>query len=100
VPAYSREQVLARIRALPRTPEQAQAELKKENPVLGIAEDEPLVRSAIVTLTAADLDTVRDARRASLMSVSDEVLYEYAAFTRILLGMINRLDLYKEYRVH
>ncbi len=44
--------------------------------------------------------TVREARRAALLSVSDESLYEYAAYTRVILGVINRLDLYKEYRVH
>jgi len=100
IPAYSREQVLARLRALPRTPEQMEAELKKENPVVGIANDEPLIRSAIATLNATDLETVREARRAALMSVSEESLDEYAAYTRVILGVINRLDLYKEYRVH
>lgn len=100
IPTYSREQVLARLRSLPRTQEQMEAELQKESPVVGIADDEPFLRSAIATLTAADLDTVREARRAALLSVSDECLYEYAAYTRIILGVINRLDLYKEYRVH
>lgn len=100
IPAYSREQVLARLRTLPRTPEQMEAELKKENPVVGIADDEPLIRSAIATLNATDLETVREARRAALMSVSEDSLNEYAAYTRVILGVINRLDLYKEYRVH
>ncbi len=100
IPTYSREQVLVRLHTLPRTAEQMAAELKKESPVVGIADDEPFIRSAIATLTAADLDAVREARRAALMSVSDESLYEYAAYTRVILGVINRLDLYKEYRVH
>jgi hypothetical protein len=100
IPTYAREQVLGRLRALPRTQEEMEAELKKEKPVLGIADDEPFMRSAISTLTVADLDTVREARRAALLSVSDESLYEYAAYTRIILGVINRLDLFKEYRVH
>jgi len=100
IPTYSREQVLVRLHTLPRTAEQMAAELKKENPVVGIADDEPFIRSAIATLTAADLETVREARRAALMSVSEESLYEYAASTRVILGVINRLDLYKEYRVH
>lgn len=100
IPTYSREQVLVRLHTLPRTAEQMAAELKKENPVVGIADDEPFIRSAIATLTAADLETVRESRRAALMSVSDESLYEYAAYTRVILGVINRLDLYKEYRVH
>ncbi len=100
IPTYSREQVLVRLHTLPRTAEQMEAELKKENPVLGIADDEPFIRSAIAVLSAADLDAVREARRAALLSVSDESLYEYAAYTRVILGVINRLDLYKEYRVH
>jgi len=100
IPAYSRERVLARLHDLPRTPEQMEAELKKENPVVGIAHDEPLIRSAIATLNAADLDTVREARRKALISVSEECIEEYAAYTRVILGIINRLDLYKEYRVH
>jgi len=100
IPTYSREQVLARLRALPRTPDQMGAELTKEKAVVGIADDEPLMRSAIAALTDADLETVRDARRAALLSVSNESLQEYVAYTRIILGVINRQDLYKEYRVH
>jgi hypothetical protein len=100
IPTYSREQVLARLRGLPRTPEQMEAELKKESPLVGIANDEPLIRSAIATLNVTDLDAVREARRVALMSVSEENLAEYAAYTRVILGVINRLDLYKEYRVH
>ena len=100
IPTYSREQVLVRLHALPRSAEQMAAELKKERPVVGIVDDEPFIRSAIATLSAADLETVREARRSALISVSDESLYEYAAYTRVILGVINRLDLYKEYRVH
>ena len=100
IPTYSREQVLARLRALPHTQEQMEAELKKDNPVVGIANDEPFIRSAIATLNQSDLDAVRQARRAALLTVSDESLYEYAAYTRVILGVINRLDLYKEFRVH
>ena len=99
IPTYSREQVLVRLHTLPRTAEQMAAELRKEDPVVGITDDEPFIRSAIAVLNAADLETVREARRAALMSVSDESLNEYAAYTRIILGVINRLDLYKEYRV-
>jgi hypothetical protein len=100
IPTYSREQVLARLSTLPRTPDQMEAELRKEKPLVGIVDDEPFIRSAIVVLSDADLEAVRDARRAALLSVSDESLHEYVAYTRIILGVINRLDLYKEYRVH
>ena len=100
IPAYSREQVLARLRTLPRNPEQVEAELQKETPVVGIANDEPFIRSAIATLNAVDLETLREARRTALMSVSEESLEEYTAYTRVILGVINRLDLYHDYRVH
>lgn len=100
IPTYSRAQVLARLHALPKSAGELEAELKKDDPVVGIAGDEPLIRSAIATLTPGDLETVREARRLSLRSVSDESVNEYAAFTRLILGVINRLDLYKEYRVH
>lgn len=100
IPTYSREQVLARLHALPRSAEQLEAELKKEDPIVGLAGDEPLIRSAIATLSAADLETVRGARRAALISVSEDSLNEYTAYTRVILGLINRLDLYKDYRVH
>jgi len=100
IPTYSREQVLARLHTLPRNPAEMEAELKKETPVLGIANDEPLIRSAVATLNVGDLETVRQARRTALISISEESLNEYAAYTRMILGVINRLDLYKEYRVH
>ena len=32
--------------------------------------------------------------------VSDESLAEYLAYTQILIGMLNRLDLFKDYRTH
>jgi hypothetical protein len=51
-------------------------------------------------LTEADLPAVREARRKSIHGLSDESLYEYFAYTTIIRGVINRLDLYKEYRVH
>ena len=31
---------------------------------------------------------------------SDEALAEYLAYTQIMIGMLNRLDLYKDYRAH
>jgi hypothetical protein len=43
---------------------------------------------------------VREARRKSLYDISDESLEEYLAFTRVMIGLLNRLDLYKEYRTH
>jgi len=55
------------------------------------------LESAIATLTEADLPAVREARRKAVF-VSDEAIYEYFAYCAILQGVVNRLDLYKEYR--
>jgi hypothetical protein len=35
-----------------------------------------------------------------LYNVSDESLTEYLAYTQIMIGMLNHLDLFKEYRQH
>lgn len=56
------------------------------------------LESAIATLTEADLAAVREARRRAV-AVSDEAIYEFFAYTAILHGVVNRLDLYKEYRL-
>lgn len=56
--------------------------------------------SAIATLKPEDFETVREARKKALLNVSDESLEEYLAFTQIMIGLINRLDLYELYRTH
>ena len=56
--------------------------------------------SAVATLKAEDFETLREARRKSLVNVSDESLSEYLAFTQVMIGLLNRLDLYKDYRSH
>jgi len=52
----------------------------------------------MATLTEADLADIREARRNALHAVSDEALDDYFTFTAIIQGVMNRLDLYKEYR--
>jgi hypothetical protein len=124
-PKFSREQVLSGITTLPHTRKEfdermatkgaefdkqmrekkaTQANLDKtvaENePIYGIANHTAFINSAIATLQAEDFEKVREARRKSLYDVSDESLEEYLAFTRVMLGLVNRLDLYKEYRQH
>lgn len=124
-PRYSREEVLKIIATLPHTRKEfderletkgaefdkqmrdkkaTQAELDKAvaegEPIYGIANHTAFINCAIATLQPEDFDTVREARRKSLYDVSDESLEEYLAFTRIMIGLINRLDLYKEYRAH
>jgi hypothetical protein len=86
----SREQVLARLRQIPNYGDDS----------WGVAGNDELEASAIATLQEEDLPLLRAARRRSITGVSDEALYEYFALTRILRGVINRLDLYKDYRKH
>ena len=69
-------------------------------PIYGIADHTAFVTSAVATLQPPDFDTIREARRRSLYNVSDESLAEYLAYTQIMIGMLNRLDLFKEYRAH
>jgi hypothetical protein len=75
-------------------------QIEESPPFLEIEDHARFIESAIANLTEADLPLVREARRKSLHGLSDESLGEYFAFSRLILGVINRLDLYKEYRVH
>lgn len=79
---------------------QMQRDIEEDEPFIGIAGAKRFEESAIQTLTEADLNELREARRKAVEGVSDETLYEYFAYTRIILGVINRLDLYKEFRSH
>jgi hypothetical protein len=124
-PKFSRDQVLKIIATLPHTRKEfdermatrgaefdkqmrekkaTQADLDKAvaegEPIYGIANHTSFINSAIATLQPEDFEKVREARRKSLYDVSDESLEEYLAFTRVMLGLVNRLDLYKEYRQH
>jgi hypothetical protein len=69
-------------------------------PIYGIAEHTAFINSAILTLQADDFETIRQARRKSLYNVSDESLNEFLAYTQIMIGMLNHLDLFKDYRAH
>lgn len=69
-------------------------------PIYGVADHTAFINSAVATLQLADFDTIREARRKSLYNVSDESLSEYLAYTQIMIGMLNRLDLFKEFRAH
>jgi hypothetical protein len=66
----------------------------------GVAGDKEFTESAIGLLKEEDLTALREARRKSIYSLSDEALGEYFALSRVLLGVINRLDLYKDVREH
>ena len=52
----------------------------------------------MLRLEAGDLESLREARRRSITGVSDEALAEYFAITRVMLGWVNRLDLYRDLR--
>jgi hypothetical protein len=69
-------------------------------PIYGIADHTAFQTAAIATLLPEDFANIRDARGKSLYNVSDESLYEYFAYTQVMLGMLNHLDLFKEYRQH
>jgi hypothetical protein len=123
-PKFAREQILDSIAALPRTQKEfdtvratkgaafdQQMRDKKATqqqiaeavanglPIYGIADHTAFLNSAILTLQAGDFETIREARRKSLYDVSDESLAEYLAYTQIMIGMLNHLDLFKDYRV-
>jgi hypothetical protein len=69
-------------------------------PIYGVTDHTAFQTSAVATLKAEDFATIRGARRKSLYNVSDESLAEYLAYTQIMIGMLNHLDLFKEYRQH
>ena len=64
----------------------------------GFASDKELVASGIRSLEARDLNSLRDARRRSITGISDEALGEYFAITEVIVGVVNRLDLYRNLR--
>ncbi len=74
--------------------------VQESPPFFGVSGADRFIESAIANLNEADLPAIREARRKSITGISDEVLGEYFAYSRIIKGMVNRLDLYREYRVH
>jgi hypothetical protein len=67
-------------------------------PIYGIADHTAFINSAVATLQPGDFDTIREARRKTLYNISDESLAEYLAYTQVMIGMLNRLDLFHDYR--
>jgi len=124
-PKWTREQVLQIIAGLPHTRKEfddvmstrgaefdrqmrekkpSQEELAKavaeSEPIYGITDRTAFQNSAVSTLKAEDFDTLREARRKALYNISDESLSEYLAYTQVMIRLLNRLDLYKDYRAH
>jgi len=65
-----------------------------------VSGDNDFILSAVATLAASDLPVLRQTRRDLIRGVSDESLYEYMAMNKILIGVINHLDLFKDLREH
>jgi hypothetical protein len=124
-PKFTREQVLETIASLPHTQkefddvmatkgaafdqqmrdkkvtaEQLAQAVAESLPIYGVADHTAFQTAAIATLKPEDFATIREARRKSIYNVSDESLNEYLAYTQIMLGMLNHVDLFKEYRQH
>jgi hypothetical protein len=87
-PKFTREQVLARLQQFPNVGKMTPEEGKE------------LDNSTYATLTVADLPALREARRRMVQSPTTSSFRGYFAVTRLLLNTINRLDAYKQYRVH
>ena len=124
-PKFTREQVLQTIASLPHTqkefdevmatkgtafdkemrerkltPQQLAQAVADSLPIYGVADHTAFQVSAIAALQPCDFATICEARRKSLYNVSDESLSEYLAYTQIMIGMLNHLDLFKQYRQH
>ena len=89
-PKFSRTEILAMLKQIPSYGESFP----------GVAGNQPFTDSAVATLQEGDLDAVREARRRSVAAVSDEALDEYLALSKIIQDLINKFDLYREYRIH
>jgi hypothetical protein len=108
-PRFSRQDVLRILRAIPHTKEEfdkiseqsaagQDGDDEDNEPLYGIAGERDFLRSAVATLTPTDIEELREHRRRSIHGVSDESLYEYFAYTGLILDLINRFELYKEHR--
>jgi len=82
------------------TQEQLAKAVADSEPIYGIANHTAFLNSAVATLQPEDFNTLQDARHKALFDVSDESLVEYLAFTQLMIRLINKLDLYKDFRAH
>ncbi len=87
-PKFTRQQVLAKLQQFPNV-----GKLTPE-------EGKELDNSTYATLTLADLPALRDARRRMVQDLTLGSFRGYFAVTRLLLGTINHLDAYRQYRKH
>jgi hypothetical protein len=62
------------------------------------AENKALDDSIYATLTPDDVAALREGRRRMIVGVSNESVEGYEEMSRVLLNLINVLDLYPSYR--
>jgi hypothetical protein len=86
---YTREQTLQKVARFP--------EMESD---MNEAEDKTLENSVYATFTAADIGALQEGRRRMVQGVSDESVDGYVETSRVLLNLINVLDLDKDYRIH
>jgi hypothetical protein len=84
---YTREQMLNKLARLP-----------EMDPVQDEAEDKALDNSVYATFRNADVGALREGRRRMIVGVSNESVEGYEEMSRVLLNLINVLDLYPQYR--
>jgi hypothetical protein len=89
-PKYTREQMLAKIAKFPDLGMDASEDFEQESRALD--------NSVYATFTIADVDTLRESRRKLITGVSNESVEGYEEMSRVLLHLINKLQLYSEYR--
>jgi hypothetical protein len=84
---YTRQQMLNKLARLP--------EMDGE---IDEAENQALDNSIYATLASDDVPALREGRRRMIVGVSNESVEGYEEMSRILLNLINVLDLYPKYR--
>ena len=121
-PVFTRQQVLDHLRLLPQTEAEHKAAGEREDkyqaqlpssasmearlrhmengpPFTSLSGHRAFLESAAATLLAEDLPALREWRRKSVRSLSDETLGEFMTFTALLNTVVSRLNLYAEYRI-
>jgi hypothetical protein len=89
-PKYTREQMLAKLARFP--------EVKMDNSASPEQESKALDNSVYATFNADDVAILRESRRKLITGVSNESVEGYVEMSRVLLNLINKLNLYAEYR--
>ena len=87
-PKYDRNVILAKLNKLP----------GMDPGDSDLAETRALDQSLIATLKPEDMPALQSARKRMIQGVSDESIDGYLELSRLMLMVINHLDLYKQYR--